>query len=142
MQVINWLINLTEAKVCCHFIFSSWSTSVLRIASVDVTNITIQWDRVDCQDRNGRIDSYVVMYYPTSDPSESTRRAATVSGTGDSDRMFNLPGLPPRTSYTFQVEANNPLIRDPGAVATINVSTTAPQSKIHCNYKSLSGMCL
>ena len=91
-------------------------------------------------ERNGRIDSYVVTYYPTSDPSDLD--GDTISGTGDSDRMFSLPGLPPRTSYTFQVEANNPLIRNPGAVATINVSTTAPQSKIHCYYKSLSGILL
>ena len=100
----------------------------LRIASVDVTNITIQWDRVYCLERNGPTDYYVVVYYPTSYPSGI--RATTISGTRDSDRMFSLPGLPPRTSYTFEVEAGNPLIRDPGALATVNVSTTAPQSKI------------
>ena len=93
-------------------------------------------------ERNGHTDSYVVIYYPTSDPSESARLAVAISGTGDSDRMFSIPGLPPRTSYTFEVEANNPLIRDPGENAAINVSTTAPQSKIHCYYKSLSGMYL
>ena len=79
-------------------------------------------------ERNGRIDSYVVMYYSTSNP--SARQVDTVFGTEDSDRVFNRLGLPPRTSYTFEVEANNPLIRDPGANATINISTTAPQSKI------------
>ena len=100
----------------------------LRIASVDVTNITIQWDRVDCLERNGRTDSYLVIYYPTSNPNGI--QAVTVFGTGDSDRMFSLPGLPPRTSYTFQIEAINPLIRYPGVLATINVSTTTPQSKI------------
>ena len=127
MQVTNWLItDLIEAKV---LLFSApGAPQSLRIALVDVTNITIQWDRVGCLDRNGRTDSYVVIYHPTSNPNRV--QAATVSGTGDSDRVFSLPGLPPRISYTFQVEANNPLIRDPGAVATINISTTAPQSKI------------
>ena len=99
----------------------------LRVGSVDVTNITIQWDRVNCVDRNGRIDGYVVFFYPTSNPSEDDVRA--VSGTGDSDRMSSRTGLPPRTSYTFEVEASNPLIRNPGAIATITVSTTVPQSK-------------
>ena len=95
---------------------------------MNVTNITIQWDRVNCLERNGRIDSYVVIYYPTSNPSGI--QARTISGVGDSDRIFSLPGLPPQTSYTFEVEAGNPLIRDPGAIATINVSTAAPQSKV------------
>ena len=99
---------------------------------MNVTNITIQWDRVNCRERNGRTDSYVVIYYPTSNPSE--REAMIVSGTGDDDRMFSINGLPPRTSYTFGVEASNPLVRDPGAlIANITVSTTAPQSKIYLN---------
>ena len=101
----------------------------LRVISVDVTNITIEWDRVDCLERNGNTDSYTVNYYPTSNPNE--RGGATISGTGDSDRMFSLTGLPPRTGYQFEVHANNPLVRGvTGAIATINISTTAPQSKI------------
>jgi hypothetical protein len=100
----------------------------LRVGSVDVTNITIQWDRVNCVDRNGDIDSYFVIFYPTSNPSD--RSAQTVLGTGDSDRMFRLTGLPPQTSYTFEVEASNPLIRDPGAIATTTVSTTMPLGEL------------
>ena len=99
----------------------------VRIASVNVANISIQWDRVICQDRNGRTDSYVVFYYPTSDPSD--KAAQTISGTGDSDRMFGLTGLRPSTNYTFEIEASNPLIRVPGVVATITVTTTAPQGE-------------
>ena len=83
----------------------------LRIASVDVTNVTIQWDRVNCVERNGPIDSYVVYHYPTSNPSD--RDCQTISGTGDSNRKFILPGLPPQTSYTLEIEANNLPIRDP-----------------------------
>jgi hypothetical protein len=100
----------------------------LRVGSVDVTNITIQWDRVDCVDRNGEIDSYIIIFYPTSNPSDLSAR--TVFGTGDSDRMFRLTGVPPRTSYTFEIDANNPLIRDPGALATITASTTAPLGEL------------
>ena len=82
------------------FIFSSvpGAPQSLRTGSVDVTNITIQWDRVDCWDRNGRIDSYVVFFYPTSNP--SGRRAETIFGTGYSDRMFSITGLPPQTIVT------------------------------------------
>ena len=107
----------------------------LRVGSVDVTNITIQWDRVNCVDRNGRTDSYFILFYPTSNP--SNRDAQTVFGTGDNDRMFSLTGLPPRTNYTFEVDANNPRIRDPGAVATVTASTTAPLGELNyqkCQY--------
>ena len=79
-------------------------------------------------DRNGPTDSYFVKFYPTLTPSAFD--ATTITGTGDSDRMFSLTGLPPRTSYTFEVDANNPRIRAPGAIATITVSTTVPQGEL------------
>ena len=99
----------------------------LTTTSVSVANITIQWDRVNCQERNGPTDSYRVVYYPTSNSSE--RHAQTVAGTRDGDRMFSVSGLPPRTSYTFEVQASNPIINVHGAPATVTVSTTPPQSK-------------
>ena len=98
------------------------------MSSISVTNITIQWDRVDCRERNGRTDSYRVLYYLTSN--FNARIARTVSGTGDSDRMFSVTGLPPRTNYTFEVQASNTLIDERGTAATITVSTTAPQSEL------------
>ena len=92
-----------------------------------MTNITIQWDRVDCQERNGFTDSYRVVYYPTSDPSD--RKARVLTGTGDSDRMFTATGLHPRTSYTFEVQASNTNLDVRGAPATFTVSTSTPQSE-------------
>ena len=100
----------------------------LSASSVNVTNITIQWDRVNCLDRNGETDSYRIVYYPTLDPSD--RSARTVAGTIDSDRMFTVTGLPPRTSYTFEAQASNPSLDVRGAPATLTVSTTAPQSEL------------
>ena len=98
----------------------------LRVGSVDVTNITIEWDRVDCLERNGRIRSYDVFFYPTSNPSD--RDVQTVLE--NSDRTFSITARPPRTSYTFKVEANNPLAEDRGAVATITVNTTGPRGEL------------
>ena len=94
-----------------------------------MTNITIQWDRVDCLERNGETESYRVVYYPTSDSSD--RSARTVAGTGDSDRMFTVTGLPPRTNYTFEIQASNFILDVRGAAATVTVSTSAPQSEKH-----------
>ena len=78
-------------------------------------------------ERNGPIESYRVVYYPISDPSD--RSARTIAGTGDRDRMFPVTGLPPRTSYTFEVQASNTNLDVRGAAATFTVSTTAPQSE-------------
>ena len=114
--------------MCCVSLSAPGLVQSLRVGSVDVTNITIQWDRVNCVDRNGRIDSYIVTFYPTSNPSD--RNGRTVLGTGDSDRMFSLTGLPPQTSYTFEIEANNPLIRG-GPNAPITASTTMPQGELN-----------
>ena len=94
--------------------------------SVDVTNITIEWERVDCVERNGGIRSYDVLFYPTSNPSDRDIQIVLEN----SDRAFSITALPPQTSYTFEVEANNPLARDPGAIATITVSTTEPQGEL------------
>ena len=106
----------------------------LRIGSVDVTNITILWDRVNCIDRNGAVGGYTVINYPTSDPSD--RRAPIISGTEESDRMFSVTGLPPRTNYTFEVDAIIRFVPD-GARAIITVSTTPPQGKtFFCVYSS------
>lgn len=97
--------------------------------SVSVANITIQWDRVNCRERNGPTDSYRVVYYPISNSSD--RHTQTVVGTRDGDRVFSVTGLPPRTSYTFEIQASNPVLNVRGASATITVTTTPPQSKIN-----------
>ena len=93
--------------------------------SVNVTNITIQWDRVDCKERSGRTDGYRVVYYPTSNPSDAIAR--TLAGTEDNNRMFSITGLPPRTSYTFEVQASNPEIDVRGPPAFYTANTTVPQ---------------
>ena len=100
----------------------------LTTSSVNVTGITIRWDRVDCQQRNGHTDSYRLIYYPTSDPSVRTD-AVTIIGTGDDDRIFSISGLPPLTNYTFEIQASNPNVDMRGPPAFYTASTTAPQGK-------------
>ena len=102
----------------------------LTVSSVNVTSITIRWDRVDCQERNGHTDGYRIVYYPTLSPSD--RIAQTSVGTEDSDRMFSITGLPPRTNYTFEMQAVNPNLDARGPPAFYTASTTAPQGK--CKY--------
>lgn len=91
----------------------------------DFTNITIQWDRVECLQRNGEINRYRVMYYPTSDSNDNT--ISYVDGTGDSERVFTAIGLLPRTSYTFRVQAYYTMAMELVPSATIDVETSIPQ---------------
>ena len=109
----------------------------LTASSVNVTGITIQWDHVDCQERNGHTDGYRVVSYPTL--SSNDRVARTSIGTGDNDRTFSITGLPPRTNYTFEVQASNPNIDVRGPPAFYTASTTAPQGKyLTLYYNSIS----
>ena len=102
----------------------------LTASSLNVTSITIRWNRVDCQERNGRTDGYRVVSYPTSNPSD--RIAWTLIGIEDNDRMFTITGLPPRTSYTFEVQAGNPDIDMRGPPALYTANTTTPQGNQAC----------
>ena len=96
----------------------------------DVTNVTIQWDRLDCRDRNGHISSYRVVYSSSAAPTTFIH-AQLIPGTEDSDRLFTVTGLPPRSSYIFQVQASNALLDIRGTAGSLNVSTTAPQGTTH-----------
>ena len=97
--------------------------------SVNVTGITIRWDRVDCQERNGHTDAYRIVYYPTFSSDPNDRIAQIFSGTEDNNRILSITGLPPQTNYTFEVQASNTLIDVRGPPAFYTASTTAPQGK-------------
>ena len=93
----------------------------LFVSSVNATSITIQWDRVDCQERNGHItDFYRVVYHPISNPQDFF--VAWIFA-----RMLIVTGLLPRTNYTFRVHASNPNIDMRGPPAFYTASTTALQ---------------
>ena len=100
------------------------------VSFVDVTNITIQWDPVPCQDHNQPFDNFMyrVTYYPSSDQRLSARRGGLV----DQDSgVFPATRLPPRTSYIFEVQAFNLLTVVGGLVADLMVNTSNPQSKLY-----------
>ena len=116
------------------------SVQSLTVSSVSVASITVHWGRVNCQERNGRIDGYRVAYYPTFSSNiagdQVVRRS---SGTDDNDRVLSANGLAPRTSYTFDVRASNPHIDARGPPALITANTTAPQGK--CDHNIMEYMC-
>ena len=81
---------------------------------------------MDCRDRNGPIAGYRVVYSSSAAPNINIG-AQIISGTEVSDRIFTETGLPPRSSYIFQVQAYNLLSDVRGTAGSLNVSTTAPQ---------------
>jgi hypothetical protein len=89
------------------------------------TNITVQWQRVICSERNSEITHYNISLEGSDGIKE-----VEVSGTDDSDRMFIEARLQPLSEYKFTIAAvNSGGQRGPNA--TITVTTSAPESKIN-----------
>ena len=83
--------------------------------SINLLNITLQWEEVDCVQRNGRISSYFLTYTVDGELMEPST----------TDRMYTAVGLLPRTNYTFTVEASGS--RQFGPPASITVETAVSQ---------------
>uniref|UniRef100_A0A1X7T4F3 Protein-tyrosine-phosphatase n=2 Tax=Amphimedon queenslandica TaxID=400682 RepID=A0A1X7T4F3_AMPQE len=67
-------------------------------SSVESVSMTVSWDEVPCNGRNGPITGYYLTYTNiTSDTSY------TVNITGGDNRMYNLTGLIPYTNYTVSI---------------------------------------
>lgn len=97
----------------------------LRNMSTTTSNITIQWDHVDCLERNGDISQYRVRYGITS----STERI-TIS-TAFNTTIFTATGLAPCTRYTFEVEAVNIAHLVASPPASLIVETPLPKRKLY-----------
>ncbi len=69
-----------------------------------VTTISIEWNKVECADRNGDITIYNVRYGPSSTPL-SDRRVETISD--PISRTFSVGGRDIGTSYSFVVASVN-----------------------------------
>ena len=76
---------------------------------------------MNCRQRNGPIGNYRVSI---NDEGFLRVLPRLVSST-----MFTVTGLPPCTSYTFEVQAVNTVFFVLGEAATLAVNTQAPQSE-------------
>ena len=92
---------------------------------MNITSITIEWDHVDCLQRNTKIDQYRIIYISNSDGTDTGTSSININ-----DRLvFTAVGLQPRRVYMFQVRAENSSTRRYlGPFATLNVTTSAPNS--------------
>ncbi len=93
------------------------------------TNITVQWQRVLCSERNSEITQYLLQY---SLEGRDGIEEVEVSETDESNGMYTavLVRLQPLSEYTFTTAAvNSGGQRGPNT--TITVTTSAPESKIN-----------
>ena len=91
ISIINFLTNIAP----------SGAPQDLNITSVDLTNITIQWNPVECSQRNGRIDGYRLIYYPTMNSNNNE----SVLIDGSNTNTYKVIGLQPRVEYTLVLGA-------------------------------------
>uniref|UniRef100_A0A1X7VB07 Uncharacterized protein n=1 Tax=Amphimedon queenslandica TaxID=400682 RepID=A0A1X7VB07_AMPQE len=67
-------------------------------SSVESVSMTVSWDEVPCNGRNGPITGYYLTY-----TNISSDTSYTVNITGGDNRMYNLTGLRPYTNYTVSI---------------------------------------
>ena len=88
----------------------------------DSTSITIQWEDVECSQRNGGIGSYNVTYYCNSGGSGILHSKIV------SNHVFMATRLKFSTNYTFEVQALS-TISESGPPAYISVNTSSFQGR-------------
>ncbi len=92
---------------------------------VGVTIITIEWNEVECADRNGDITSYSVRYGPSSTPSLDL---SIETFSNSNSRTFSVGEREVGTSYSFEVAAVNGHGIGP-YITTIMVTIPVPSGK-------------
>ena len=89
---------------------------------VNDREIIIQWEPVECNQRNGEIIGYNVIYHPAGD--NSMPKSVVIHA---ADGTFSATGLIFNTMYVFEVQAINSYGAGPPANA--NVRTSALQGR-------------
>ena len=84
------------------------------LTTAGVSTITVQWDEVECIDRNSEIVYYSLTY-------TSTTESDTVLVPAD-NRTYTIKGLRPMTSYSLELAAVN-TASEVGPKAAIVVET-------------------
>ena len=107
-----------------HYAAPSEPPNNLTVTSFDFTNVSLQWDPVECSLRNGEIDGYSLMYYPSNDQSYSE----SIWINDGRSSSFTLIGLQPQMTYTLRLVAVNDAVSTSDSIkyAVETVTTTVP----------------
>ena len=118
--VIMELLNTIQCKI--YFVAPTGPPLRLQNTIYNSTSITIQWEDVECSQRNGVINNYNVTHY-----CNSGENGALYSKTV-SNQMFTATRLKFNTSYIFEVQALSK-ISESGPPAYISVNTSSFQGR-------------
>ena len=94
----------------------------LNITHFDFTNVTIEWDPVECSQRNGEIDGYRLIYYPTMNSGDNE----SILIDGSNTNTYTVVGLQPRVGYTLVLGAVSGNYTLFGPVSSRMVQTSVP----------------
>ena len=73
------------------------------MTTFNLSNITIQWNPVECSQRNGEINGYRLLYFPTRRSNENQ----SILINGSTNTSFTIVGLQPRAECTLRLSAVN-----------------------------------
>ena len=94
------VVITTHDCILLRYIIAPTGTPLsLQNTTYNSSSITIQWEDVECSQRNGEIDSYNVTYYCNS------RGNGALYNKIVSYQMFTATNLKFSTNYTFEVQA-------------------------------------
>ena len=98
----------------------------LRVLSATLSNITVQWDKVSCLERNGPIGNYaIIVTGPYWASPEEPLHYTT-------NRVYTVLDLQPRNTYTVTVRAvSSDNFSDIGPSASLIANTTTPLGKVY-----------
>uniref|UniRef100_A0A1X7TGV5 Uncharacterized protein n=1 Tax=Amphimedon queenslandica TaxID=400682 RepID=A0A1X7TGV5_AMPQE len=88
----------STAQISSHTLAPTAPVGDIIFSSVESVSMTVSWDEVPCNGRNGPITGYYLTY-----TSITSNTSYTVNITGGDNRMYNLTGLIPYTNYTVSI---------------------------------------
>ena len=88
----------------------------------------MEWDGVECIERNTEITSYTVCYNP---PSSDGTNEVSASGNGNNGGSVTLIGLTPSTSYSIEVAADSDRGRGPFSDAISAMTDSESLTALH-----------
>ena len=88
------------------------SPPIVSVNAVNTAAFTIEWNELDCEDRNGMIAGYVIRYSTLNDEFELVN-TSYISLNSVTTLMHTLSGLRMNTPYQIQIAAVNDIGRGP-----------------------------
>uniref|UniRef100_A0A1X7UTI1 Uncharacterized protein n=1 Tax=Amphimedon queenslandica TaxID=400682 RepID=A0A1X7UTI1_AMPQE len=92
------MVHFNTSNITTLFTAPTAPVSDIIFSSVESVSMTVSWDEVPCNGRNGPITGYYLTY-----TNITSNTSYTVNITGGDNRMYNLRGLIPYTNYTVSI---------------------------------------